>query len=302
MSANQQPLKGRIVATFGRNFIVRCCTDAQQYQCYTRGKRTGVAIGDYVLFSPQGTDQAVIEETLERKNLLYRSDNYRSKLFAANIDLLLLVLAPEPDFSLDLTGRAYTAAINAGVQMHIVLNKSDLPSANNAMEKLQPLRAIGIPVIKTSIHEPEQLKESLLPLLKDKSSLLLGQSAMGKSSILNVLVPDAQAQTRAHSQALGAGRHTTTDSRLYEIPGQHGYIIDSPGFQSFGLAHLEIEHLLKGFPDFHEALQGCRFYNCSHRHEPGCGVLAAKENGAIDPQRYQLYCRLIAELEARPTY
>src|SRR5690625_8021223 len=139
--------------------------------------------------------------------------------------------------------------------MHIEINKSDLPSADNAMETLQPLRAIGIPVIKTSIHEPEQLKERLLPLLKDKSSLLLGQSAMGKSSILNVLVPDAQAQTRAHSQALGTGRHTTTDSRLYDLPNQWGYIIDSLGFQSFGLAHLELETLLKGFPDFYETLQ-----------------------------------------------
>ncbi len=302
MSANQPPLKGRIIATFGRNFIARCCTSAQQYQCYTRGKRTGVAIGDYVLLTPQGDQQAAIEKTLERKNLLYRSDNHRSKLFAANIDRLLFVLAPEPDFSLDLAGRAYTAAINAGVEMHIILNKADLPTAEQARKKLQPLQGIDIPIIETSIHHPEQLKNTLLPLLKDKSSLLLGQSAMGKSSILNVLVPDAQAQTRAHSQALGTGRHTTTDSRLYDLPNQWGYIIDSPGFQSFGLAHLELEHLLKGFPDFYEALQNCRFYNCTHRHEPGCGILAAKDAGHINPQRYQLYCRLIAELEARPAY
>ncbi|HLS17712.1 MAG TPA: ribosome small subunit-dependent GTPase A [Paenalcaligenes sp.] len=302
MSANQPPLKGRIIATFGRNFIARCCTSAQQYQCYTRGKRTGVAIGDYVLLTPQGDQQAAIEKTLERKNLLYRSDNHRSKLFAANFDRLLFVLAPEPDFSLDLAGRAYTAAINAGVEMHIILNKADLPTAEQARKKLQPLQGIDIPIIETSIHHPEQLKNTLLPLLKDKSSLLLGQSAMGKSSILNVLVPDAQAQTRAHSQALGTGRHTTTDSRLYDLPNQWGYIIDSPGFQSFGLAHLELEHLLKGFPDFYEALQNCRFYNCTHRHEPGCGILAAKDAGHINPQRYQLYCRLIAELEARPAY
>lgn len=302
MSANQQPLKGRIVATFGRNFIVQCCESAQQYQCYTRGKRTGVAIGDYVLFSPQSNEQAVIEKTLERTNLLYRSDNHRSKLFAANIDLLLLVVAPEPDFSLDLVGRAYIAAKNAQVKMHILLNKADLPTITQAREKLRPLEAIGIPIIETSIHQTQELKDKLLPLLNDKSSLLLGQSAMGKSSILNVLVPDAQAQTRAHSQALGTGRHTTTDSRMYAIPNQQGYLIDSPGFQSFGLAHLELEQLLKGFPDFYDALQNCRFYNCTHRHEPGCGVLTAKENGQIDEQRYQLYCRLIAELEARPQY
>lgn len=302
MPAKQQLHKGRIIATFGRNFIVQCETSSHTYQCYTRGKRTGVAIGDYVLFTPQSDTQAVIEKNLERNNLLYRSDNHRSKLFAANIDLLFLVVAPEPDFSLDLIGRAYTAAQNAAVSMYIVLNKADLPTVVQAREKLRPIQSIGLPIIEVSIYQPTALKEQLLPLLNNRTGLLLGQSAMGKSSILNVLVPDAQAQTRAHSQALGTGRHTTTDSRLYAIPNHTGAIIDSPGFQSFGLAHLELEQLLKGFPDFYEALQHCRFYNCTHRHEPGCGVLAAKQKGDIDAQRYQLYCRLINELEARPQY
>jgi len=302
MSANPSLLNARIVASFGRNFIAQCQQTAQQYQCTTRGKRTGIAIGDYVKLRLQGAEQAVIEEIIERKNLLYRSDNQRSKLFAANIDRLLFVLAPEPDFSLELTGRAHIAAINAGVKMMIVLNKADLPAIEQARKKLQPLKDIGLPIIETSIYEPLQLQQHLTPLLQGNTSLLLGQSAMGKSSILNVLVPDAQAQTRAHSQALGAGRHTTTDSRLYALPSLDGSIIDSPGFQAFGLAHLEREDILKGFPDLHDAVQNCRFYNCTHRHEPGCGVLAALEDKSIYPERYQLYCRLIAELEARPLY
>src|SRR5690625_2317957 len=140
MSANPSLLNARIVASFGRNFIAQCQQTAQQYQCTTRGKRTGIAIGDYVKLRLQGAEQAVIEEIIERKNLLYRSDNQRSKLFAANIDRLLFVLAPEPDFSLELTGRAHIAAINAGVKMMIVLNKADLPAIEQARKKLQPLK------------------------------------------------------------------------------------------------------------------------------------------------------------------
>lgn len=302
MPTVQKPLKARVIASFGRNFIAQCLDSEHHYQCYARGKRLGIAVGDYVLITPQGQDQAVIEKTLERRNLLYRSDNQRSKLFAANIDLLLFIVASEPSFSLDLVGRAYVAACNADIDMKILLNKADLPQTEQAREKLQPLAAIGIPVVQTSILAPEQLKQKLIPLLQGKTALLLGQSAMGKSSILNVLVPDAQAQTQAHSAALGAGRHTTTDTRLYHVNQAQASLIDSPGFQSFGLAHLERDELLKGFPDLHDAMKNCRFYNCTHRHEPSCGVVAAEKSGAIDPQRYQLYCRLLAELESRPLY
>lgn len=302
MSTKAQLLEARVIASFGRNYIAQCLDTESQYRCYTRGKRTDVAVGDYVQISPQGSKQAAIEKIHPRRNLLYRSDNQRSKRFAANIDRLFFVVAPEPDFSMDLAGRALSAAKSAQIDMHILLNKADLPSAQKAKEKLRPLEDIGVPILHTSIFEPEHLKEILLPLLCERTTLLLGQSAMGKSSILNVLVPDAQAQTREHSQALGAGRHTTTDTRLYTLPEHSGYLIDSPGFQAFGLAHLEREELLLGFPDLHEAVQNCQFYNCTHRHEPNCGVLAAVEKGQIDKERYQLYCRLIAELEARPLY
>ncbi|HLS21586.1 MAG TPA: ribosome small subunit-dependent GTPase A [Paenalcaligenes sp.] len=302
MSTKIQRLEARVIASFGRNFIAQCLESGNQYRCYTRGKRTDVAVGDYVQLSPQGDEQAAIEKIHVRRNLLYRSDNQRSKRFAANIDGLFFVVAPAPDFSMDLAGRAFIAAKNAGVAMQILLNKADLPAAQAAKIKLQPLQALGIPILTTSIHDPQRMEDTLRPLLMDRTVLLLGQSAMGKSSILNVLIPDAQAQTREHSQALGAGRHTTTDTRLYALADQSGYLIDSPGFQAFGLAHLEREELLLGFPDLHEAMQNCQFYNCTHRHEPNCGVLKALENEHIDEGRYQLYTRIMAEYDARPRY
>jgi ribosome biogenesis GTPase len=125
---------------------------------------------------------------------------------------------------------------------------------------------------------------------------------MGKSTILNTLVPEARATTQAHSQALGAGKHTTTTTRLYHLPDIAGDIIDSPGFQAFGLLHLSPMEIQRGFPEFEAATQHCRFYNCSHRHEPGCGVLAALERGEISAGRHDLYQRILAENESRSRY
>jgi ribosome biogenesis GTPase len=124
---------------------------------------------------------------------------------------------------------------------------------------------------------------------------------MGKSTLLNALVPDAGALTQEYSQALGAGRHTTTSTRLYHLPNS-GDLIDSPGFQAFGLSHMTQEDIAHGFPDFRKAVESCRFYNCTHRHEPGCGVLAAIEAGSIHPERHALYQRLLAEHENKPRY
>jgi ribosome biogenesis GTPase len=146
------------------------------------------------------------------------------------------------------------------------------------------------------------LRSTLLPLLKDRCSLLLGQSGMGKSTILNALVPEAGAHTQEHSQALGAGKHTTTSTRLYHLPEQAGDIIDSPGFQAFGLYHLTASDIERGFPEFADGIAHCRFYNCTHRHEPGCGVLAALERGDVAQERHELYKRILAENEAQGRY
>lgn len=274
--------------------------DGSLRKCFPRGKKGGAAVGDYVEVTLQG-EEGSIERINERRNLLYRSDDMRSKQFAANVDRLLIVVASEPLFSDDLAGRALVGAWSAGIQPVIILNKADLPSADAARQRLRPFQQLGVPIMETNATDGQATRERLLPFLQGKSNLLLGQSAMGKSTLLNALVPAANAATQEHSQALGAGKHTTTVTRLYRLP-QGGDLIDSPGFQAFGLHHLEPEDILRGFPEFHQPTEHCRFYNCSHRHEPGCGVLAALERGEIAAERHALYTRLLAENEARSHY
>jgi len=300
-------LQGRIVAAHGRHYTVEL-DDGSLRKCFPRGKKGGAAVGDNVLIQPQGRDEGVIENILERRNLLYRSDDMRTKQFAANVDQLLIVVAVEPAFSHDLVGRALVAAQSAGIQPIILLNKADLsaglPAARQRVQNLTGASECGplAPVLEISALDSAAAADALLPLLRDRCSLLLGQSGMGKSSILNALVPDALAHTQAHSVALDAGKHTTTSTRLYHLPDGRGSLIDSPGFQTFGLYHLTPGELERGFPEFAEPARHCRFYNCMHRQEPGCGVLQAVAQGRIPAERHALYLRILAENEAQSRY
>lgn len=294
-------LQGCVVAAHGRHYRVAIDQTGQLRHCYPRGKKTGIAVGDQVRILPEGEHEGAITEILPRRNLFYRSDAQRSKLFAANIDQLLMVLAAEPEYSDDLLGRALVAAGSAGIPAHIVLNKSDLPATAATRARLADTESLGVPVHALCALDAAQVHERLGPLLRGRRTLLLGQSGMGKSTLINALVPDAQAATQAHSIALGAGRHTTTHTRLYVLP-DGGELIDSPGFQAFGLQHLGPQDIEHGFPEFASAVAQCRFYNCTHQHEPGCGVLAALARGEISAQRHALYLRILAENEAARRY
>lgn len=294
-------VQGRVVAVHGRHYGVEL-PDGQVHKCFPRGKKADAAVGDYVLVRFQGNEEGVIEKRLDRKNLLYRSDEMRTKQFAANVDLLLLVVATTPAFSDDLIGRALVAARAANIDTIIVLNKADLTeSLAEARARLAPFRDAGVPIVELSALDTAQTKAKLLEHIGGKTALLLGQSGMGKSTLLNALVPDAAAHTQAHSVALDAGKHTTTATRLYHLP-QGGDLIDSPGFQNFGLFHLDPTAIEGGFAEFEPFLGDCRFYNCTHRHEPGCAILAAKAAGNIKPERHALYERILAENEAQQRY
>ncbi len=293
--------QGLIVAAHGRHYLAQA--DGQLWQCVTRGKKSDVATGDRVRFRPTSADQGVIEEILPRATLLYRSDQFKSKLLASNLTQLLIVVATEPSFSDDLVSRALVAAEAAGIRPRLVLNKIDLIDQRDAARARVALyEGLGYPVHEVSARaEPAQAVATLQPLLQGESTILIGQSGMGKSSLVNLLVPDADIAVREISQRLDSGKHTTTFTRLYAID-EATSVIDSPGFQEFGLYHLSEGMLERAFPEFKPHLGGCRFYNCHHVAEPGCAILQAVADEQIDAGRHQLYLQLRHESLQKPGY
>lgn len=287
-------LDAQVIASYGRHYLARQINAAEPsiWQVTARGKQHIAAVGDQMTILPSSEDQAVIEAIHERRNLLYRSDAYKSKSIASNVDQILIVLATEPGFSPDLLGRAVVAAESAGIGARILLNKCDLTEKlPQARALLAPYQAMGYPVHEISVKEDAESVQQLLPVLQDQVSVLVGQSGMGKSSLLNFLIPDAAAQTQEHSKKLDSGKHTTTACRLYDLP-TGGSLIDSPGFQEFGLAHLSESELQHAFLEFRPYLGQCKFHNCTHGQEPGCAIHEQVIHGSISQARVDLFRQL----------
>lgn len=293
--------QGLIVAAHGRHYLAQA--DGQFWQCVTRGKKSDIATGDRVRFKPTSADQGVIEEILPRATLLYRSDQFKSKLLAANVTQLFIVVATEPGFSDDLVSRALVASEAAGIRASLILNKIDIEAQRDAArERFARYAELGYPVHEVSARrDPDDTLALLQPLLQGQSTILIGQSGMGKSSLIQLLVPDADIAVREISQRLDSGKHTTTFTRLYTVDEQTS-VIDSPGFQEFGLYHLSEGMLERAFPEFGPHLGQCRFYNCHHVAEPGCAILQAVADGEVDAARHQLYLQLRHESLQKPGY
>lgn len=281
---------GQIIRSHGRRFIVEA--DGQTFDCTTRGKRVDYACGDIVDILIQNREQAVIERAHERRSLLYRQDEWKTKVIAANVTRILFVIAAVPTPNEELLGRCLIAAEAGDIDPVIVVNKSDLPETAALLGKLQLYVNLGYKLVTLSA---KQDFSPLKPLLSGHTSVLVGQSGMGKSTLTNALLPDANARIGDISEALDSGRHTTTHATLYHLD-ENSHLIDSPGLQEFGLKHLKSTDLIHYFPEMRRYIGQCRFHNCSHCVEPNCAIIAAAEQGAISKHRLDLLQRLSREL------
>jgi len=287
-------LRGQVTAAYGKRYQVEIerTLEKNLIDCVTRGKKNDVACGDYVEIKLTGKNQGVIETILPRRSLLYRSNAFRSKLLAANATQVVIVLATVPSFYEELLNRCLIAAEAADIQPLIVLNKCDAGDSSSALERLRLYASLGYPI------QPLSAKQDVTPLrprLSGHTSILVGQSGMGKSTIVNALRPESDVRTQEVSHVLDSGKHTTTATHLYHLD-QDSHLIDSPGLQEFGLHHLSIEALEQAFIEFRPFLGKCRFANCRHMKEPDCAVIGAVESLTISDRRLKCYQGLVNEL------
>lgn len=296
---------GLVVAAHGRHCLVEA-DDGSRRICHPRGKKSQAVVGDRVRWSsppPGQGEEGSIEAVEPRRNLLYRQDEIRTKSFAANIDQVLVLIAAEPEPSEHQLARVLIAAEAEHITPLVVLNKRDLPEPfARAWQRLAPYRAMGYAVHTASLRAEGAAE--LAPLLQGKATLVLGPSGAGKSTLINQLVPGATVLTQEISYALKSGKHTTTSTTWYWTDATRSTaVIDSPGFQEFGLHQIAPRQLAALMPDIAAHADQCRFYNCTHLHEPGCAVLAAVgEDGPIAPRRHAIYADLFDELSQPPRY
>jgi ribosome biogenesis GTPase len=307
LNDNDAARPGRVVGSHGRHCLVES-PDGSRIRCHAKGKKNETVVGDRVQWRPTG-DEGVIAAVEPRRNLFYRQDEIRTKSFAANLDQVLVLIAAEPEFSEMQLARALIAAEAERIAPLISLNKSDLVEPfERAWTRLLPYQRMHYGVLPLSLRLSGQVdREHLLKHLAGKTTLVLGPSGAGKSTLINLLVPGATVLTGEISQALNSGKHTTTSTTWYWVDKERTTaLIDSPGFQEFGLNHIEPMQLAGCMPDLKAHMGNCKFYNCTHLHEPGCGVIAATGESAgderITPSRYRIYKELFAELSQPQRY
>ena len=298
---------GLVVASYGRHCLVET-PEGKRLTCHPRGKKNQAVVGDQILW--QGThDEGTIEKVQDRRNLFYRQGEIRTKSFAANLDQVLILVAAEPEFAESQLARALIAAEAEHIQPVIALNKSDLVEPfERGWRKLQPYLHMGYGVLPLSLRLSGDVdRVALLKHLEGKTTLVLGPSGAGKSTLINLLVPGALAETNEISQALNSGKHTTTSTTLYWVDAARTTaLIDSPGFQEFGLNHIEPMQLAGCMPDLKPHIGHCKFYNCTHLHEPGCSILDAiasvETKNPVSAARHKIYSELFAELSQPERY
>ena len=293
-SIDSQPDSGLVIVNYGKHMLVED-TSGTLTRCVSRREAGNPVCGDRVRWTRTGDAEGVVESIEDRRTLLQRAvGESHYKPLAANIDQVVIEAATEPSFDSFLIDKYTVAAELAGTTPLIIINKEDLLGADARRDiesLLQEYRDIGYHCLFTSALHNTGI-DAFLAQLANKSSILVGQSGVGKSSLIKRLLPDLEIATSKLSAASGQGKHTTTATTLYHLPGG-GNLIDSPGVRDFHLGKVDPAELGNGFREFHAWLGQCRFRDCLHRSEPDCAVLAAQQQGKISARRMESYRRLL---------
>ncbi|EAT12305.1 small ribosomal subunit biogenesis GTPase RsgA [Bermanella marisrubri] len=287
---------GQVISHFGTQVLVENAT-GERMRCYMRTNLGGLVTGDSVAYRA-GNEQGVVVARTDRQSELQRPNMYGElKTVAANINYLVIVIAPEPHAHRNLIDRYLVAAEISGIEPVLCLNKIDLLNDDNRehfAELIKDYSEIGYRFIEVS----SKLDNGLAPLsalLKDRISAFVGQSGVGKSSIISQLLPDEDIRVGDLSEQTRKGRHTTTNATLFHFPSG-GDLIDSPGIREYGLWHMEPEDILQGFKELQPFAGHCKFRDCKHQAEPGCAIKQAIKDGQISQRRFESYQQIIASL------
>jgi ribosome biogenesis GTPase len=292
---------GLIISHFGRQVDVEALegeSKGEILRCHLRTHLGQLVTGDRVIWR-RSPDSGVVVAALDRHSELLRPNNHGElKPVAANIDFIVIVIAVEPYAHANLIDRYLVAAEASDIEPVLLLNKADLLNDENR-QRLEPLleqyRSLGYRTLQASTASSHGLDE-LKALLADHISVFVGQSGVGKSSLINSLLPGADLRVGALSEQSRKGKHTTTTARLFHFPGG-GDLIDSPGIREFGLWHMTEDQVLSGFRELADLQGHCRFRDCRHEQEPGCAFLEAVDNGSISEQRFNSYRQILNSMQ-----
>ena len=291
--------KGLIICRYSKNFEVEALEGENKgviHRCVSRTNLGSLVTGDIVIWRSGAQKTGVIESKLQRISILERPDNFGNlKAVAANINQMLIVIACQPEPQSNLIDRYLVAATLMNIRPIIVLNKADLlcdDNRDNIETLLKRYEGLNYETVRivSSRHQPAQLSH-LNELINNQTSIVVGQSGVGKSSLINTLLPSAKLAVGELSESSGEGTHTTTRATLFHLP-QGGKLIDSPGIRDFSLWHISIEQLQQGFIEIASRLGYCRFRDCKHEEEPGCAIHAAVESKEIGKERFESYQRI----------
>ena len=292
---------GLVIAHFGVQVEVEALEGelaGSVSRCHLRANLPALVTGDKVVWRAGNQGIGVIVAQLPRTTELRRPDSRgQLKPVAANVDMIVIVFAPLPEPHANLIDRYLVAAEHAGIRPLLLLNKFDLIDEQNAPALnalLAVYRTLGYPVLEVSAHHGNGM-EQLQQQLDGRISVFVGQSGVGKSSLVNSLLPEVDTRVGPLSELSGQGTHTTTTARLFHFPGG-GELIDSPGIREFGLGHVSRSDVEAGFIEFNDLIGTCRFRDCKHDREPGCALLKALEDGRVQQQRMNSYRSIIASL------